>query len=302
VAATVLLLASACSSGASSTSPSAPAAAPSPVAAGASGTVTLDDRPFELTVPAGYDEATPAALVVGLHGYTSHGAELADYLGLAERSAADGFLLALPEGTTDGRNEQFWNATEACCDFGGTDVDDSAYLAAVITTVQEQYAVDPNRVFVVGHSNGGFMALRMACDHAELVAAVVSIAGAQTDDAAACTPAKPVSVLQVHGDADDTIRYAGGSTGAGRTYPGAQATVDAWRDLDACTADPATGAPLDLDSTNPAAETTVATTSGCQDGTEVALWTIGGGGHVPAWTPDAGRTIVDWLLAHPRQG
>ncbi len=283
------------------TSAAQPSTAPSPaIAAGSSGSVALDDRPFALTVPTGYDADTPAPLVVGLHGYTSNGSELSSYLGLPGLADDKGFLLAVPEGTTDAGGDEFWNATNACCNFYSVNVDDSAYLAQVITTVESQYAVDPDRVFVVGHSNGGFMALRMACDHADLVAAVVSISGEQAQDPAACQPSQPVSVLQVQGTADESITFTGGSNGSGRGYPGAQATVDAWRTLDDCTAAPVTGAPLDLEQTRPGAETTVSTSSGCADSTEVSLWAIDGARHVPTWTPDAGRTIIDWLLAHGR--
>ena len=44
-----------------------------------------------------------------------------------------GFLYAYPDGTTNSAGKQFWNATELCCDFEGTGVDDVAYIAAVIS-------------------------------------------------------------------------------------------------------------------------------------------------------------------------
>ncbi|GAB2462048.1 alpha/beta hydrolase family esterase [Xylanimonas ulmi] len=294
LAATLLLALAACGG--------SPTAAPSDaaIAPGASGTVALDDRPFHLTVPADYDPDTPAPLVVGLHGYTSSGSELGSYFGLDALADQRGYLLALPDGAVDGSGNPFWNATTACCDFADTGVDDSGYLADLITTVESQYAVDPARVYVVGHSNGGFMALRMACEHADLVTAVVSVAGEMTDDPSSCAPSAPVSVLQVQGDADETIAYGGGDNGPGRTYPGAERTVGDWRDLDGCAATPQAGDPLDLEATIDGAETTTQTWSSCQDGAEVALWTIVGGRHVPTWSPDFAPTVLDWLLAHPR--
>jgi polyhydroxybutyrate depolymerase len=39
-----------------------------------------------------------------------------------------------------------------------------AYLGAVIDDVAAHYTVDPKRFFVIGHSNGGFMAHRLACE------------------------------------------------------------------------------------------------------------------------------------------
>jgi polyhydroxybutyrate depolymerase len=255
-----------------------------------------------LTVPEGYDPATPGLLVLGLHGYTSFGNELSTYLNLTQQADSQDFLLATPEGTTDAKGEQFWNATNACCDFFDTEVDDSAFLAQLITTLEEQYAVDPARVYVVGHSNGGFMALRVACDHADLVTAVVSIAGEQALDPAACTPTRPVSVLQVQGDADETVAYDGGTIAPDGTYPGAQATAEAWRSLDACSPEAGDGTPLDLEMTLDGAETSVRTWTGCREGTEVGLWTIAGAKHVPTWSADGPAAIVGWLLAQHRQG
>jgi pimeloyl-ACP methyl ester carboxylesterase len=81
-------------------------------------------------------------------------------------------------GQQDRRGHRFWSATDACCNLDGLAVDDVAYLRAVIRDVSARHAVDPRRVFIVGHSNGGFMAHRMACEASDLVAAVVSLAGA----------------------------------------------------------------------------------------------------------------------------
>ena len=117
-------------------------------------------------------------------------------------------LYATPNGTQDLLALRFWNATDACCDFFGSGVDDSTYLANLVAAIDSAVGVDPRRRFFVGHSNGGFMSYRMACDHADEVAAVVSIAGATFDDTADCAPVRPVSTLQIHGTSDtvDPVR------------------------------------------------------------------------------------------------
>jgi polyhydroxybutyrate depolymerase len=91
---------------------------------------------------------------------------------------------------------RFWNATDACCDVDASGVDDSSYLAGLINEIGSHVAVDPRRVFVVGHSNGAFMSYRMACDHADTIAAIVSLAGAPPADPAACRPTEPVAILR----------------------------------------------------------------------------------------------------------
>jgi polyhydroxybutyrate depolymerase len=271
-----------------------------PVAAGTTGAVDLADRPFRLHVPTTYDE-TPTALVVALHGWGGDGDLVAAQLGLASASEERGFLLALPEGTSDSEGRQFWNATDACCNADDRDVDDSAYLSRVIDEVSEQYAVDPARVYAVGVSNGGFMAHRLACDHADQLAAVVSFAGAQASDPTACTPTRGVSVLEVHGTADATIRFEGGSIISGATYPSAEQTVGEWVALDHCARSGQPSYPFDADPTLAGAETTrTSWTTHCDDGSEVALWTVEGGGHSPPAGDAFNDAVVAWLDAHAR--
>ena len=287
----------------SRTPASQPSATQSPqpaISPGSTGTVQLADRPFELHVPTGYDPARPGSLLVALHGYTSNGSEVFSFFGLAEASDSRDVLVALPQGTENPRGDRFWNASKACCDFYRSQVDDVAYLADVIATVQQQYAVDPARVYVVGHSNGGFMALRLACDRADVVAAVASLAGAM-DVGTDCDPARPVSVLQVQGTADDTI-LAGGGQIDGDEYTSATETVELWRERDSCPAGkPSEGPELDADTNVSGDDLTTKTWSGCADGTEVALWSISDGSHVPALTADFTAALLDWFEANARR-
>ncbi len=236
-----------------------------------------------------------------LHGYTASGALEESYLNLTAVSDAKGFLYAYPDGTIDMNGQRFWNATDACCNFFNSMVDDSAYLSGLISEIAARYTVDAKKVFLFGHSNGAFMSYRMACEHADQIAAIVSLAGAMFADVTQCAPKEPVSILEVHGTADTVIEYAGG-TSQGHPYPGATTTVGDWATLDGCTATPDTSAaPLDLDSTLPGAETTVATyAAGCKPGGHVELWAIQGGSHIPAFTATFATSAIDFLYAHAK--
>ena len=276
-------------------------AGPAANIAGSTVTVALDGRPFKLHLPTSYAAGTPMPLVVLLHGYTSDGADAERYFGLTAESDRRRFLYAMPDGTENRRGQRFWNATGACCDFERTGVDDSGYLRRLIDLVKSTHPVDAARVYLVGHSNGGFMAYRMACEHADTVTAIVSLAGAVTNDAAGCAPSRPVGVLQIHGTADGTIRYGGGLN-VNQPYPSAAVAVERWRRLNGCSEQAAAGAaPLDVDTAVPGAETTVtAYRSGCRDGTHATLWSIADGGHVPKLSPTFAATILEHLLAQHR--
>jgi len=273
-----------------------------PVSAGATPVRPTANRPYGLKVPAGYDGRHALPLVVLLHGYTSSGAQQAAYFGLTAEAGRAGFLLATPDGTRDLLGNRFWNATDACCDFFHTGVDDVAYLDAVIGEISDRYPVDPARIFLVGHSNGAFMAHRYACDRAATVAAIVTLAGMTWKDQAHCPAGSPVAVLHVHGRNDSTISYDGGATPEG-AYPGALETVADWAARDGCTgAAAATGRRLDLDRAVPGAETAESTVGGCPPGGAVTLWTIEGGGHVPAFNDRWAGAIWSFLSAHPKVG
>lgn len=262
------------------------------------------NRPYGLHLPQGWKRDTPAPLVVFLHGYASSGASSVAAFGLPLLSDANGFVLAYPDGTVDGQGHRFWNATNACCDFGDRGVDDVAYVAWVIDDVSAKMPIDPKRIYVTGHSNGGFLALRVACDLASRIAAAVSVAGAAWEDPSRCRPTEPVSVLQVQGDADAIVHYGGGLVfdRPARRYPGALATVGTFSRADGCTGPLAdVGDPLDFDGLVPGAETRAAEYRGCPPSVGVSLWTVGGGSHLPNPTPGGLAALWGWMAAHPRR-
>lgn len=261
-------------------------------------------RPFQEKVPKGYDASKATPLVLLLHGFGVDGATQFAIFGFSALADERNVIVAYPDGTEYKDGNRFWNATDACCGTGRTPPDDVAYLTAVVHDVEKRYHVDPKQVFVVGHSNGAFMAHRLACDRADVFAAAVSLAGAQWLDVSHCKPSRPIAVAQVHGDADGTIQYGGGSNlqadGSLVPYPSAQQTVADWAKLDGCTgALVDTGKTLDLETTLAGNETKVSRYDGCPAGIAVELWTIQGGSHIPSFGPAWGTSVLDFLQAHP---
>ena len=258
------------------------------------------DRPFEVFTPSGYDGSVSVPLVISLHGYSVNGDMQEQFLRLRPLAEERGFLLVHPDGTINELGRYYWNATDACCGFGISTVDDSGYLASVIDHVQATYNVDPKRIFLVGFSNGGFMSYRMACDHADKIAAIVSISGASFLDPAACAPSEPVNVLEIHGTDDDTIGYYGGAF-LGADHPGAEQSVADWAAYNGCTGAPIVApTTLDLDATIEGAESVVTQFGGCPQGGTTELWTINGGTHVPELSTTFRYDVIDFLLAHPK--
>jgi polyhydroxybutyrate depolymerase len=224
--------------------------------------------------------------------------------GLAAVADRNGFALAFPDGTMDAQGKRFWNATDACCNFGGLPVDDVGYVRWILGDVAKHVHVDPTRVYGVGFSNGGFLAHRIACDLASSVAAVVSVAGAQWSDSSRCTPSEPVSVLEIHGDADRVVRPDGGLVFnlPGRRYPSLRETLATWAAKDVCTGTLApTGRNLDFDAMLAGAEADEETYGGCPAGVAVTWWSVRGEGHIPNPTAAGMQGVWEWLRAHRKE-
>lgn len=257
------------------------------------------ERSYELTVPSSYTSGSPAPLIMLLHGYGGTPDNVSAYFGMEAAAQRHGFILVRPEGMVDSQDKHYWNATDACCAFDPEPADDVAYLTGVLDEVTGDYNIDPRRVYIVGHSNGGFMTHRMACELAPRIAAVASLAGVSWDDASRCDAAEPVSVLQLHGDMDQTIFYRGGTI-AGTEYPSAFETVSAWADKNGCTGDLVDRSPMELVVGAPADETRVQEMKECPEGGAVELWTIIEGGHIPDMVENWLDFVWTFLQAHPK--
>ncbi|MEO8876252.1 MAG: alpha/beta fold hydrolase [Polyangiaceae bacterium] len=270
---------------------------------GGSSSALVAARPYNFKVPSGYDKTKATPLVILLHGYGASGVEQEAYFQLGPQADADTFLYAYPDGTLDSSGKRYWNADDACCAFLGPKVDDVAYVNAIIDDVESKYNVDTKRVFVIGHSNGAFMSHRLACDSSDRIAAIVSLAGAVWNDPSECTPSSKISVLDVHGDADMTIAYGGGTVATGvPNYPGELATMATWAGKNGCSgALTGNASTLDLDSLLAGSETTEQAYAGCPTGIDVALWTIHGGSHIPNLThPTWATSVFGFFKAHPK--
>jgi polyhydroxybutyrate depolymerase len=238
-------------------------------------TVGDDERGILLLVPTrGAELASRGGrlpLLVLLHGNNQTPWVMksqADAAVLAER---EGVIVALPPGEG--------NRWRALIDPGQapTASPDLAYVAGLIEQLAATYPVDLDRVYVAGFSMGAVLSGRIACERADLVAAVALDAGA--DWGGACTPSRAVSVLVMHGTADTIL-----------SIEGVEPFVEEWRELDACPGDP--------DKTELTDTATVWSSTGCTDGTAVQFIRIEGASHSWFHDPEAMETAWEFFTTY----
>ena len=248
-------------------------------------------RTYTVHTPVGVSH--PAGLVVSLHGVggTGRGMESATH----NDAAADehGFVVVYPDGVdnswADGRG-----ATEA--DARG--VDDVGFITALVSKLVNQYGIDPGHVFATGMSDGAFMTNRLACDRADVFAAIAPVSGTLGVNVP-CAPSRPVAVMEAHGTADQRVPFNGGRV-VGKAGPStvvaAPAMANRWRDADGCQGTPA-------EDTLPGTEVHRFTSASCAAGTAVVFVQIDGGEHT--WPGgargfDASEASAQFFAGHAR--
>jgi polyhydroxybutyrate depolymerase len=245
-------------------------------------------RTYVVHAPAGNDH--PAGLVINLHGAGATGRAQEAITNYDSAADALGFVVAYPDGI-----EQSWADGRGASAPDREGIDDVGFLTALIDRLVRDYGIPPGRVFATGMSAGAFMANRLACDRADVVAAIAPVAGT-LGSGVPCAPSRPVSVLEFHGTADPVVPFGGGpmqGRGGASDILSAPAMAARWRDLDGCA-----GAPLEDDLPSAGDGTSIHrfTAVGCAGGTSAVLIQINAGGHT--WPtgnfalPDAGLTTT----------
>lgn len=171
------------------------------------GTVNVDgkERSYLMYVPSGYDGATALPLLLVFHGFGSSPENimaLSDFNTLAE---AEGFLVVYPRASE--QPATWYNGVGLLRPVD--DARDLRFVDELLQAVQNQWCVDPQRVYAVGFSMGGGMAYRLACERAERFAAFGTVAGAFATIPGGCTPQRPMPVMAIHGLLDRVVPFEG---------------------------------------------------------------------------------------------
>ena len=262
-------------------------------------------RHYLVDLPPRYASRGPMPLVFNFHGGGGSPNGARTQSGFSALGARVGAILVYPAGSGRFSDERLltWN-TGSCCGYASAQkIDETAFVRALIDALEHTYSIDRNRIYATGLSNGGMMAHLVGCTLADRFAAIAVISGELSMD---CHPSRPVSVLIVHGTADENLPYNGG---VGRKaldkheVKPVSFAVDSWKTFDKCV----TGA--------------TTTTQGvvthsvwpCGDGTALELYTIEGGGHswpggqrmarlldAPSNALNATQVAWDFFAAHPR--
>jgi poly(3-hydroxybutyrate) depolymerase len=224
-------------------------------------------------LPAGYDGSIPCSLVFALHGKGMTGARFRE-LGFDEYADRYNFIMVYPDAIA-GIWEIYPGITGAN--------DDVAFFKKMLKGLAKKYRIEPSRVYVTGHSMGGYMTYRLAHDLPGTFSAMAPVAGLSVVFGKP-EARGPISLLHLHA-ADDWTVKVGAQTDT--DVSSARDSVLEWKlanGIDAAYREsPVKGGGIEK------------TWSG-KDGVEVTYRLYAHGGH--AWPRDATQTIADFFYTH----
>lgn len=194
-------------------------------------------RSYLVHVPASYTGQRDVPLVIDFHGGGRDATNERQYSGQLQESDRRGFIVAWPNGVG-----LVWNGYGCCLQANTLQIDDVGFARSVIAAIKGRAAIDADRVFVTGISNGGGMAQRMACEAADLIRASVSVSYPLNTNT--CRPSRPVNITEIAGTADTNIPYDGAEPsipkpindllGLAGSIQGARESLAAWKLIDGC--------------------------------------------------------------------
>lgn len=196
-------------------------------------------RYYLLHVPPGYTPEKKYPLVIIIHGAFSTPKEIEKRSGFSTVADREGFLAAYPSGAFGLFGFlKHWNAGHCCGKAAEDNIDDVGFLLKVMDDIQADYAVDINRTYMTGFSNGGMLTYRFAAEHTDRLAAAsplgATLGGRASAKMPLCKTPRPKSTLPLivfHARDDLHVPYDGGISpekGGEREYISVSDSIEFW--------------------------------------------------------------------------
>jgi polyhydroxybutyrate depolymerase len=246
-------------------------------------------RTYKIHVPPSYNKKSPMPAILNLHGGGGNADGQIRTSWMNATADKDGFITIYPDGTGKkilGKFFGTWNSGSCCGPAKVNNVDDVGFISKVINGVEKKFNIDKKRIFATGYSNGAMMAMKLACEIPDQIAAIATIASTQV--IFDCKSTHPIPMIHFHGTDDQCHFYNGGMCGgcfadffnsigmplekSEYVCGSAQSDIDSWRIQNGCNS-----------------ESRIVFQKGttkcisydiCKDNGEVEFCTMNGAGHV----------------------
>jgi polyhydroxybutyrate depolymerase len=269
-------------------------------------------RSYLLYVPTSYNEEIPVPLLIVFHGGQNTPENNSERFRVNEKAEEEGFIVVYPDAHWIMSNTwNFglgWYTKNIIREIMRLWIDEVGYTLKIIEKTQNDYNIDPDRIYLAGHSNGASMAYYFGVLHSDIIAAIASNAGCigghvqDFEMVMIPEPDNPMSIAIFHGELDQIIPYNGGWNVNNKFFCTSVAeAVTFWVENNGCDPVPVT---------ETIGNVTIDRYSGGEEGTEIIVYTVHNKGHIwfggPPWedpNPEIFTTDEMWEFfeQHPKQ-
>lgn len=241
------------------------------------GTLTVDGRvrTFLVNLPPSYDAMATFPLIIAMHGGGGSAEQFESSNLLTPKTNQANYIVVYPDGVAapGPLGLRTWNGG-ACCGYASeNNIDDVKFVRELITYLAANYKINTKRVYATGHSNGGIMSYRLACELSDRIAAISPNAAAML--LPTCTPTRPVPLQHTHSRPDTNVPTLGGvGTGPSSNvaWPATIDVLNQWVTINGCATPPVVTSGTNFTRTR---------WNQCASGSEVDYYITEDGGH--AW-------------------
>jgi len=204
-------------------------------------------RSYRVHMPSEVGQQRRLPLLVMLHGAFETAKSMERLTGFSDLADKERFIVVYPNGIGLFGFLQHWNAGHCCGKAQNDGIDDTAFLETVLDDVFSRFPVDENRVYLVGHSNGGMLAYLFAARKPDRLAglAVVSASIGSRESGKGvwqriARPKSGLPLLVIHGQNDETVPYDGGPSKnhKNRKFTSVADAIDFWAAVNQCAGTP----------------------------------------------------------------
>lgn len=166
-------------------------------------TIVVDDRRYDLTLPAGYSADKSYKLLLAFHGSGSNSRQMRT-MSKFERYS-DEYIVAYPKSKIEE-----WNEGCDCNKAHRLGVDDLGFVDKMLADINANYSITSGEVYAAGFSQGGLFVQNLLCHRSEVFKAIATVGAPMSLPLAQrCEISQPTSYVMIHGKGDRVLPYQG---------------------------------------------------------------------------------------------
>ena len=193
------------------------------------------ERSYTIVLPSNYNQLQKYPAIIALHGGGGSGQQCEKSYALTNWANKNGYIMVYPDGVKKKGliKLRTWNAGTCCGNASENNVNDVEFISLIIDDLVKNYFSDSEKIFVVGMSNGGMMAYKLACEIPNKIRGIAVVSGTMVTNKV-YNNLIPVPILHIHSINDKRVPVKGGKGVFDYYFPSVDSVLSIWKKINKC--------------------------------------------------------------------